>query len=224
MRTALIAGASGLVGSYVLEHTLADPYYASVTVITRKPISKIHPNFRQILVNFDELDSLDPEIFAVTDVFSCLGTTTLSRAGDPTPYRRIEVDYPSKVAAKALAAGAKSVHYVSAIGSSSKSLLPYSKMKGDAEDALRKLQAQYPESHVAAYRPSFIKGPRKEVRLLEEFTLPIWSVLGLAMFGPLRRFKVIHAETIAMAMIRQSSAKPGFFIIENEEIERLGSI
>lgn len=223
MRTALLVGASGLVGSYVLEYLLSDPNYTDVTVLARKPLELVHAKLKQEIVNFDHLDSVRDSVFAVTDVFSCLGTT-LGRTGEQSQYRRIEVDYPIKIAKKSLAAGARSFHYVSAIGSSSKSLFNYSRMKGETEDTLKDLQAKYPKSYVASYRPSFIKGPRREPRLVEQIALPVLSVFEVFMQGPIRKWRSIHAETIALAMIHQVSAKAGFYLWEGDQMEKLGTI
>ncbi len=222
MKTALVVGASGLVGSFVLKHLLSHPEYSEVIVLGRKPLNQTHPKLKEVIVSFDELDSVNLSLFGMTDVFSCLGTT-LGRTGEQSIYRKIEIDYPVKIANKALAAGAHSFHYVSAIGSSSKSMINYSRMKGQTEDSLKKLQSQYPTTYVASYRPCFISGPRKEKRLLEQIALPVWSFLEFAMQGPFRKFRSIHAETIAKAMIAQCSAKSGFYLLEGDEVEHLGS-
>jgi nucleoside-diphosphate-sugar epimerase len=221
MKTALVVGASGLVGSFVLEHLLSNPDYAEVKVLARKALNQNHPKLKQCLVDFDQLDTVDPSTFSVTDAFSCLGTT-LGRTGEQSIYRRIEVDYPLQIATKVLSSGGRSFHYVSAIGSSSKSPINYSKMKGETEDSLRDLQKRYPHTCMASFRPCFISGPRKEKRLLEQIALPIWSGLEIFMQGPLRKFRSVHAETIAKAMIAQTSAKSGFYLIDGDDIERLG--
>lgn len=219
MKKALVVGASGLVGGFVLEQLLHNPDYSEVTVLARTRLNINHPKLKQEIVSFDSLESVNMTVFSVTDVFSCLGTTTLNRSGDITPYKKIEFDYPTLIAKKALQAGARSFHYVSAIASSSKSFLKYSRLKGQTEDVLKTLQSQYPKSLVVSYRPSFITGPRKKRRPLEELITPVWSLMEIFMQGPLQKLRSISAEKIAKAMIFQAEAGKGFHLVDGHQIE-----
>ena len=208
MKTALVVGASGLVGSYVLDQLLADASITEVRTLTRKVWAKTHPKLQQIVTDFDKINELALEIFTVDAAFSCLGTTW-KRTGDIDQYRKIEVDYPIAIAERVLAAGGQSFHYVSAVGSSSSSWLSYSRMKGEAENGLKALQSRFRTTCVASYRPSFILGPRQEKRLIEELAIPIWNSLDMFMRGPLRRYKGVHAEVIAKTMIKKDTFSRG---------------
>ncbi|MBP6219092.1 MAG: hypothetical protein KA436_10950 [Oligoflexales bacterium] len=215
---AMIVGASGLVGSCVLEQLLTDAEISSITLLTRRSLGKIHPKIREVITDFEQLEHVSADIFTVDAVFSCLGTT-LGRTGEQSMYKRIETTYPLAIAERSIAVRAKSFHYVSAVGSSSQSSLNYSKMKGETEDGLRDFQKKHPQTCIASYRPSFILGDRKEKRLIEQLAIPIWTSIEFLMQGPLKKYRSTHAHTIARSMIKQAkNHSPGFFILEYEQM------
>lgn len=217
-KKALLVGASGLVGGYVLELLLRSSDYDEVRVLSRRPLNKKHDKIREFVLDFSEMQNLPKDTFQVDDVFSCLGNTSL-KIENQAAYRRLETDYPVNLAQLSAAQGAKTFHYVSAIGASSKSKIPYSQMKGETEDKLKVLHEKYPSMSIVSYRPSFIAGPRKEFRLVEKITLPIFSVLNPLMCGPLKKMRSIHAETIAKGMLaRAKNPKQGFWLIDSDKI------
>ena len=73
-RTALVVGATGLVGSHVLELLLADATYDRVHVLVRRPTGKPHDKLTEHVVDFDHLDPALPA-WKCDDVYACLGTT-----------------------------------------------------------------------------------------------------------------------------------------------------
>ena len=223
-KTGLVIGATGLVGSLVLQQLLADEAFGVVRVLARRSSGLKHAKLQETIADFERIGDLDASVFQVDSVFSCLGTT-LRRTGDPAVYHKIEVDYPLAIAARVLATGGKrSFHYVSSIASSSKSLFNYSRMKGEAEEGLRLLQSRYPASFVASYRPSFITGPRMDRRLLEEIAIPLIRCLEPLMQGPFKNHRTVAAEAIARAMIGQAKmSQTGFVCIESQQIHALAA-
>ena len=87
-RTALVAGASGLVGGHVLQLLLADAAYARVITLARRHIDTRHPKLEQRVVDFETLDALS-DLRPVDDVFCCLGTT-IKTAGSQEAFRKQE--------------------------------------------------------------------------------------------------------------------------------------
>lgn len=219
-KKALLVGASGLVGSFVLDLLLKDSTYSEVRVLARRSLDLKSKNekLQEYILDFDNLKDLPPEIFQVDDVFSCLGNTSL-RVENREQYLRIEIDYPVRLAELCAKQGARSFHYVSAIGASRKSKIKYSRMKGETEYKLKAIQAKNPSMSINSYRPSFIKGPRKQFRPVELALLPVLDLLGCFMRGKFAVYRSIHAETIAKGMItRAKDFKPGFHLIDSDKI------
>ena len=145
--TALLLGATGLVGGHVLDLLLADPAYRRVTVLTRRPLARMDPKLDQRATDFDRLR--DHEIsFAVDDVFCCLGTT-IATAGSQEAFRRVDHDYVVDAARLAAEHGARRYLLVTAAGANARSRIFYNRVKGEAEDAVRAL----PLESAAILRP-----------------------------------------------------------------------
>ena len=209
-RTALIAGASGLVGGECLQRLLASDAYSTVTVVTRRslgPLAK-HPKVREIVVDFAQLDSVRADLRA-DHVFCALGTT-IRKAGSQAKFRQVDFEYPRHLAELALRNGAKHFSLVSALGASSKSGVFYSRVKGELEDALRAMN--WPG--LCLLRPSVIAGDRRESRPLERLSEM------LLRFGP-ATYRPVAAGRIAAAMIATAEREPrGITILESREIPR----
>lgn len=210
-RTALIAGASGLVGGECLQRLLASEAYARVTVVTRRSLGSAadHPKLREIVIDFARLDSIKAELPA-DHVFCALGTT-IRKAGSRAKFRQVDFEYPRRLAELALGNGAKHFSLVSALGASSKSGVFYSRVKGELEDALRAMD--WPS--LCLLRPSVIAGDRRESRPLERLSE------ALLKFGP-ATYRPVEASEIAAAMVATARREPrGVTVIESREISRV---
>jgi uncharacterized protein YbjT (DUF2867 family) len=209
-RTALIAGASGLVGGECLRRLLASDAYTKVTVVTRRSLGSDakHQKLREIVVDFAQLDRIKAELRA-DHVFCALGTT-IRKAGSQAKFRQVDFEYPRHLAELALRNGARHFSLVSALGASSKSGVFYSRVKGELEDALRAMN--WPS--LCILRPSVIAGDRQESRPLERL-----SEL-LLRFGP-ATYRPVVAGRIAAAMVATAQREPrGVTILESREIPR----
>lgn len=208
-RTALIAGATGLVGSNLLEQLLADDYWDRVIVIGRRPVEATDPKLEQLVVDFGELGDLP----AADDVFSCLGTT-IKVAGSQEAFRAVDHGAVVAVAQAASRAGAAQFLHVTALGASASSRIFYNRVKGEAE---RDVAASgIPAS--AAFRPSMIDGRRPDqARPGETFGL-----VAMRAVGPLLgKFRPNRASDIAAAMIREAeAARPGHRVVEAGQFGR----
>ncbi len=208
--TALVAGASGLVGGECLQRLLGSDSYSTVTVVTRRTLGSRakHPKLQEIVVDFEQLDSVRGELRA-DHVFCALGTT-IRKAGSQAKFRQVDFEYPRHLAELALANGARHFSLVSALGASSKSGVFYSRVKGELEDALRAMG--WPS--LALLRPSVIAGDRQESRLLERLSE------AFLRFGP-ATYRPVEAGRIAAAMIATAQREPrGVTIIESRDIAR----
>src|SRR5690349_16561563 len=118
-RTALLAGATGLIGSQLLPLLLASERYSKVTVIGRRPVTLTHPKLSNEVVDFDKL-SASINVLTVDDVFCCLGTT-MSQAGSREAFRKVDYEYPLALALLSYNQGAKQYSIVTAMGSNRES-------------------------------------------------------------------------------------------------------
>ena len=213
---AIILGASGLIGSYLLLLLLADTHFETVKIFVRKQLPIQHPKLIQIITDFEQLELINDEIKAEV-IFCCLGSTK-SKTPDLNQYRKIDHDYPLLFAEEGLKNGLQQFHLVSALGANSKSTNFYTKMKGETEDDLKKLGL--PSIHL--YQPSFLRGNRNESRLLEKVALILMKVIDPLLFGSLKKYRIIAAEDVAKAMINESiKNKKGIFVHQSDQIKEL---
>lgn len=204
-RTALIAGATGLVGGECLRLLLASPAYSRVVVVTRRALGAAsqHPKLQEVVVDFAELDAVRGKLRA-DHVFCALGTT-LKKAGSRARFREVDFEYPLRLAELTLAGGASHFSLVSALGARANSRVFYSRVKGELEDALRAMD--WPS--LCLLRPSVIAGDRQESRPVERITE------HLLRFAP-RAWRPVPATAIAAAMVATALRAPaGETVIES---------
>ncbi len=194
-RTALVVGATGLVGSALLDRLLAAPEYTTVTVLGRRAPAIGHAKLRFVLSTLADLDSLaDP--LAVDDLFCCLGTTTKA-AGGHAGLERVDYTMVLAVARAAQAGGATRFFGVSAAGSSATALTFYSRLKARMERDVAAVG--FKATHF--FRPSLLLGARSESRPAEALGQTLAPLLAPLCVGPLRKYRPITAEDVADAML-----------------------
>lgn len=199
-RKAFIVGATGLVGNELLLQLLQSDTYDSVTILVRKPISIQHSKLTQKVIPFDELSSYE-ELFAVQDVYCCLGTT-IKKAGSQDAFKKVDYEYPLQAATLSKKQRVDQFIVISAVGANSKSRIFYSRVKGELEDALQRLQ--FPSLHI--FRPSLLLGERKEFRFGEKIASIISPILSPLFIGTFKKYKPIQANELAQAMLRIASS------------------
>lgn len=205
-RTAVIAGASGLVGGELLDALLADLTWDQVVSVGRRRVHREHPRLEQRVVSFADLGELP----ACTDVFSCLGTT-IRAAGSQDAFRAVDHDAVVALAEAAYRAGAERFLHVTALGASPRSRIFYNRVKGEAE---RDVAASGVPTTVA-FRPSMLDGERAESRPAERAGL-----IAMRAVGPLLgRYRPTRAGDLARAMVAEAKDdRPGHRVVEAGEI------
>jgi uncharacterized protein YbjT (DUF2867 family) len=212
MDTALIVGATGLVGSHCLQALLASEDYRSVVALTRRPLDEQHPRLVQMIVDFDKIEEIDP--FPAADVFCALGTT-IRRAGSQHAFLKVDFEYGSKVATRSAAAGAKQFVLVSSVGADPRSGNFYLRVKAELEKAI----AALPFESVHFFRPSVLIGKRTETRLGESIAIAAARAFQFALAGKLRKYRPMPAEILARAMVAAArEARPGRHIYHYDDI------
>ena len=208
-RTALILGATGLVGNECVHQFAKSPGFSRIVTLTRRsPRDATHANVENHVIDFERLEEAK-EHFGASHIVCALGTT-IKKAGSQASFRRVDHDYPLVAARVGLEQGARHFLLVSALGANARSRIFYNRVKGDLEQAIRAL----PYRSVTIVRPSILLGEREEKRLGET----IGKVLSR--FAP-RRIKAVPARDVAAALLRAAlEDQPGVRIIESKDLHR----
>jgi uncharacterized protein YbjT (DUF2867 family) len=213
-RTALVAGASGLVGGLVLDGLLESPLYREVCSLGRRPLPKQHPKLTQRTVDFARLEG--EALPAADDAFCCLGTT-IKKAGSQEAFRAVDHDAVLAFAQAARKAGAKRFLLVSALGADAGSRIFYNRVKGETEEDLKKVGFE----SLVFLRPSLLLGNRVESRPGERA-----AIVATKLLGPLLRpfsGRPIEAKTVARAMLALAkSTAGGTRVALSGELQELG--
>ena len=211
--TAIVAGATGLVGGECLRQLLASDRYERVIAVTRRELGPEvqHAKLRQVVVEFDGLGAARPRLRG-DHVFGALGTT-IRKAGSRERFREVDFEYPLRLARLTLRNGARHFSVVSALGASRSSAFFYSRVKGEMEQGLHQLG--WPS--LAILRPSVIAGERAESRPLERVSE------HLLRFAP-ATWRPVAASDIAAAMVATALREPpGVTVIESRDIPAAAS-
>lgn len=212
MKTALVAGATGLVGKQLMYKLIEHNQYDKVYVLTRKLFEIKHPKLVQILTNFDQLKQIDTNI-TPNDVYCCLGTT-IGTAGSQEAFYKVDFTYVQQLAEVFKKRGATNFTLISAVGASADSSVFYSRTKGEVEQAIKQLDYQ----GFYAFRPSFLLGKREEFRLGERLAIGLSMLIHPFMFGSLAKYKPVHAAVLANHMIKRTlESKKGNFLFESPD-------
>jgi uncharacterized protein YbjT (DUF2867 family) len=215
VKTALLFGASGLVGIHVLSQLISNNNYSKIKLFVRSSIDISDPKIEIIQTDFNKLENHREDIKG-DDCFFCIGTTK-KNSPDKNEYQRIELNIPKQVAQIAKSNNIKSYFFVSSGYANSKSSGDYLKYKGLVEEEILNLGF----SKTGILRPSFILGNRKEFRLGEKIGIIIFKLLNPLFVGPLRKMRSIHSETIAIAMIKLANENIDQKIFESDQISDL---
>jgi uncharacterized protein YbjT (DUF2867 family) len=216
--TALLAGASGLVGRALLAQLL-DEDHATVVAVLRREVPDLPRNraLRTLLVDF----ALLPPLPAADELYIALGTT-IKVAGSRAAFRAVDFDAVVNLARVAQQAGIRRVAVVSALGADEHASLFYNRVKGQAEQALRALRFE----RLVIARPSLLAGERRTLgqprRLGEQLSLNLLRPLGRLVPASVRP---IDAAVVARAMRRalRADAAPPLQILESSALQQLGA-
>lgn len=213
---AIIAGASGLIGSNLLTILLQQQKYSEVVVLVRNALLITHPKLVQLIINFDDLNKYANAINGHA-LFSCLGTTR-SQTPDTDEYRKIDHDYPVKLAQLAKNGNVKHFHLISAIGADKSSANSYLKLKGEVEHDIEMIGI--PVLHI--YRPAMLNGERSISRQAEKIFNFIFDIINPLLIGGLKKYQSIKAPVLAWAMYKKSlDDTEGTFIHTTDKIKQI---
>lgn len=214
-KKAILIGATGLVGSHILQLLLLDERYESVKVLHRRSTGISHPKLIEHIINFDDQESWKMLVFG-DHLFSALGTT-LKKAGSKDAQYKIDYTYQYNFAKIASENGVSNYALVSSLGANPDSGSFYPRIKGELDKAVQELSF----NNTLILRPSFLDGNRDEFRLGERIGIAVAKVV--CKIPGLKKYHPIKAETVANAMI-EGVNKNTSGIVEGNNILKIDTI
>ena len=199
-KTAIILGASGLTGGFLLKELIEDANYAQIKIFARSPLKTKHKKVTEYIGDLLNLETFQSD-FIGDVVFCCIGTT-LKKTPDKNLYRKIDFGIPVASAKLCKANNISTLVVISSLGANANSSFFYPRTKGEMEASV----LSYAIENTYLLQPSFIIGKRTESRFLEYVGLCITKLLSFVMVGPLKKFKSIAAITLAKAMHKLAEA------------------
>jgi len=210
--TASLVGATGLIGGYLLEELLNDPYFDTIRILIRRPIDITHAKLEKKIVDFNDSDSVLVALSNSDVVFCAIGSTMKKVKGDKDAYRKIDFDIPVNLARFCKMTGCEKFILVSSAGADAKSSNFYQRLKGETDQSVK--QAGPKMIHIM--RPSLLLGERKEFRLGENIGKAVMTSLS---FLIPEKYKAIQGKNVAKFMLALAKKNDeGVFIHENREI------
>jgi uncharacterized protein YbjT (DUF2867 family) len=214
-KKAIIVGASGLIGSKLLNILLVKQGYSEVLSISRKKLKLENVKLTQKVIDFDHLADYS-DLITGHAIFCCLGSTR-NQTPDLAEYRKIDHDYPIELAKIAFKNSVQEYHLISSIGANAGSSNFYTKMKGETEADLKAVGV--PSVHI--YQPSILIGHRKKPRKTERFAIGFLKIFSPFFWGGLKKYRPIAAQDVASAMYNQSlKNKKGVFTYTSDQIQK----
>ena len=218
MKTALIIGSTGLIGSELLELLLESKEYTTVITFVKRDSGIQHPKLKQHIIDFDKPE--DYQNFVVGDDFFCTIGTTIKNAGSQEAFKKVDFEYPKQFATLAQQNKVKQFLIVSSLGADAKSGNFYLKTKGEIQNFLK----DCPFESVSVLQPSLLLGDRKEFRLGEKIGAFFMKLFLFLLFGNLKKYKPLESEAVSKAMfdIAQKNYK-GFQVITSDTIQEIAN-
>jgi len=200
MRTAIVVGSTGLVGSHLIDRLAEDSTWSRVISLARRRVGR--PGVEERLVDFERLAEAGP--IDGDDVFCALGTT-ISKAGSQQAFRRVDFDYVEAVVRAAYVGGSSQFLMVSSIGAAAGARNFYLSVKGQTEEAVQLVGFDC----VQIFRPSLLLGDRLDKRPLERVSMLAARVVRPLLVGRLERYRAIPAAVVAAAMVAAARSPSG---------------
>lgn len=211
--TANVIGATGLVGSQLVQLLLNDDNFSNVRIFVRRSTGLSHSKLEECVIDFKDEKTWGDKLKGDV-LFSALGTT-LKQAGGKEQQYEIDVVFNRNFARKAKDNGIENYVLVSSIGANSKSKLFYLHIKGKLDDTVSAMGFK----NLVILRPSSLTGERNNNRLSEKLSVPVAKLITKFMF---KNYKPIHGKTVAKAMINSAiNPEPTKLIWEGKEIFEL---
>jgi len=205
-------GATGLIGSYLLEFLLKDSDIHLINVVGRNPFHLQHDKINNIVIDFEDVSSISNSITGSEAVFVSIGTTMSKVNGDKIKYKSVDFDIIFNIANACKQKNINQFIYVSSLGANANSSNFYLRLKGEIDEAVAKLNL----NSTSVFRPSVLLGKRNESRPGEKI---MQFVMPLLDFMIPSNSKAIKAEDVAKSMLNTTkNYKSGLHIYQYSQI------
>lgn len=209
-KVANVIGASGMVGHQIINQLLFHSEFDKIRIFVRRKTRFIHPHLEEKIVDFDQPESWK-HLVQGDVLFSTLGTTIKTVKTKENQYR-VDFTYQYEFAKAASENGISSYVLVSSMGANAKSIFFYSRMKGELEEAVKKLHFK----KLIIVRPSILDGNRVEKRVGEKMALIFSRVFTRII---LKKYRPTPVHALASKMISLSiDQTEGFRLVESSDI------
>lgn len=200
MKTAIVAGASGLIGRELVQKLILSDHYRLIYILSRKKSGIVHEKIRELVIDFDKIGELKFDE-PIDDIYCTLGTT-MKQAGSRRNFKKVDYEYVVALADLGKKSGALKFLVISAMGANAKSPVFYNRVKGMTEEALKNIG--YKE--LVILRPSLLLGERSETRTGEKLSGFIMKALNILIPD---NYKAIPAEKVAGSMLKMALKTTG---------------
>ncbi len=208
-KTAVVFGATGLVGETLVNLLISNEDYAKIIQVIRKESNDVHPKVQSIvLADYSKLHQYKI-MLAADDFFCCVGTT-IKKAGSKEAFKNVDLKIPEYIAHLAEELSVPNLVIVSSIGANAASGNFYLRTKGEMEASVKSIY----HGNLKFMRPSLLIGNRKEFRFTERISVIMMKLLDWTMVGPLRKYRGIHVSKVAAAMIHATKESTPEIVIE----------
>jgi len=219
MKTAVVAGATGLVGSQLCRQLAAsESGFDRVVALTRRPLDFSLPGLVEQQVDFEQLDQLD--LGRRVDAAFCTLGTTIKAAGSREAFRLVDYDYVVAFARFAKRSGATAFGLLTSVASTPTSPYFYLQVKGQSEKAVEAVG--FPS--LSIFRPSVLIGERVPPRKGERLGAAVGNAIRWALVGGLRKYRGIPAEQVAAGMAASAlQASAGTCVFHYDDIVKIAA-
>jgi len=191
MKTAIVFGASGLVGGHLVNELIGDDRYSKIFILGRKELPIKNAKIEQLIVDLFNFESYSDKVIG-DDLFCALGTT-IKKAGSQAQFRKVDFELPVGIAKLAEQNNIKGYYLVSSIGANAKSSTFYLRVKGETEDAITHIGL----NRFISFRPSMLLGNRAEFRMGEIIGKSVMKAIGFLFIGSMKKYRGIEASSVA---------------------------
>jgi uncharacterized protein YbjT (DUF2867 family) len=212
--TVCLVGSTGAVGSHVLNFLNQEDLVNEVITLNRKIKVSLLSKEKNLVIDFDKLSLLDIK----ADVFICCLGTTIKVSGSPAAFKKVDFDYVVNFAKLAESASARKFLVVSSVGADEKSSVFYSRIKGEMESAIKKLNIPA----IEIFQPSLLLGERSEKRAGESLAKIMAPLLNPFLLGSMKKYRAIESSDVAKALVaRALMAESGQRTFASDQIKKL---
>ncbi len=208
MKKAIVLGATGMVGTALVQQLIKNDFYVAIKLFVRRATDLKHPKLQEFVVDFDKPSEWE-HLVTGTVLYSTLGTT-LAVAGSKANQFKVDFTYQYQMAQIAAKNGVESYVLVSSTGAKASAANFYLSMKGQLDEAVQQLAFKY----IVILRPGQLYGNRLQKRVAEKWAIKLMFLINK--LGLLKKYRPIHADEVARAMINSEALSKSAVITLDE--------